>query len=71
MLSCTDHPNSDVQPQVEKSKVSCYGADFASSRARFINSSRCSETLKRVLGERDMSAFRRKWETFVLGLRNS
>ena len=28
-------------------------------------------TLQRVLGERDMEAFRRKWEKFVLGLRGS
>jgi hypothetical protein len=27
------------------------------------------ETLKRVLGEKDMEAFKRKWEKFVLGLR--
>jgi len=25
--------------------------------------------LKRVLGEKDMESFRRKWEKFVLGLR--
>jgi hypothetical protein len=28
------------------------------------------ETLKRVLGENDMTAFQKKWEKFVLGLRN-
>jgi hypothetical protein len=28
-------------------------------------------TLKRVLGENDMDAFKRKWETFMLGLRGS
>lgn len=28
-------------------------------------------TLQRVLGERDMAAFKQKWETFVLGLRSS
>jgi len=28
-------------------------------------------TLKRVLGETDMQAFKKKWETFVLGLRSS
>jgi len=27
------------------------------------------ETLKRVLGERDMEAFQKKWEKFILGLR--
>ena len=29
------------------------------------------ETLKRVVGEKDMEAFRRKWEKFVLSLRGS
>jgi hypothetical protein len=29
------------------------------------------ETLKRVLGDGDMNAFKKKWETFVLGLRGS
>ena len=29
------------------------------------------ETLKRVLGEKDMEAFRKKREKFVLGLRGS
>jgi len=28
-------------------------------------------TLKRVLGEADMQAFKQKWEKFVLGLRSS
>ena len=27
------------------------------------------ETLQRVLGEKDMLAFKKKWEKFVLGLR--
>ncbi len=29
------------------------------------------ETLRRVLGENDMTAFQKRWEAFVLGLRNS
>lgn len=28
-------------------------------------------TLKQVLGEKDMEAFRKKWEKFILGLRGS
>jgi hypothetical protein len=38
-------------------------------RARFRQDPGGYETLKRVLGEKDMKAFKRKWEAFVLRLR--
>ena len=79
LTATSDHQfyNEDKGTHYAQARYLCYWLQEKGLLAKFYREFRAGvkedptgyETLKRVLGEEDMDAFKKRWEAFVLGLR--